>query len=381
MKHTSRTFQLFLIFLLALLTLKGCKVPDIKPFVSATNEMTSALTAGFDQVLTDLEANTKLELSYTRAQTVKGQRDRFASASDAVKKQLAAFDKYAATLSELAESGDKGKETINKLADAVKNVSAVFPVAAPVGTVLGDAAKAIADNLVKILTLKKLENAVVPADIAIQNAAIILHYNLKDLIKVDSAAGQILNTQISKQNNVVISSYDGLLARQRQAEQVAGLLVQFENTAVDFKAASGERQQKIGSALVDLHSDLVKLDATLNIPSGLKPSDPANMKTALGLVTGREPFWRGRVDNGISPQMQARYDRVQATLAANETNTAQHLSVLRKSQSLVKAWASGHQSMRKAVTDQRRSVSFPEVMEQAEKLKDFIDTLQKSNTN
>lgn len=363
-----------LLLLLLLLPLKGCQVPDLHPFAVATGAMASALTAGFDQVASDFGGAAALDLAPDQQKTLLAQQAALAQETAVSRHALAALDAYANTLVEVAEAGDKGKASIDKVANALSAVAAAFgPGVGTVGALVAKGVQDISGDVQKIRTLKKLEEAVVPADAAVQTAATLLGANLADLARIDSAAGRIVDAHLRGTNQNILQAYADLALRQERADSVAGLLVQFETTAIAFKRAAGDRRRRYQQSLA---GQLAALGQTDEEVAALGPFDPKKLRPTLALLSTREDFWRKRADNGISPQFQARYDRLQAQLAANDLQAAQSRRVLQRSAALVKTWAAGHTAMKQAVTNARHSVSFQEIIEDAERLKDFIDALQ-----
>jgi hypothetical protein len=373
-----RNLRLLLPILLVLLPLKGCKVPDIKPFAGATTEMTTAVDAGFDQVLGDLDATTKLDIQESNQQALVAQRAIFAQEAANMEQVLSAFDSYASTLVELSEAGEKGQASINKVADAIQGIAAAFPPAAPAGSVVALAIKEISDRAQTIRTLHKLADAMNQADAAIQKAATTLQANIGNLLVVDKAAGNIVDAQLRGANQNTLQAYTDLRLRQDRADWVTGLIVQFENTVARMNSgdAAGPSASVFQQALFEQLVALAKLDTEIVAPKKAENLDAARLKTMLALLSRREVYWRKLVDYGISSQFQSRYDKVQAALADNELRMAQHRSILTKSRALLETWASSHMSMKIAVTDEKHSVSFQEVVAAAKNLKEFIDKLQ-----
>lgn len=358
-------------FLLALLPLQGCQVPDIKPFSSATVAVTSALAAGLDAVLGDLDAAARLDLAPAQQAALRQQRDLFARQVQAHEQALTTFDDYASALVEVSEAGDRGQASLNKVAEALAGIAgALGPTTALGGAAVAQGVRAISDDVRKIRTLRKLDAAMTPADDAIQAAAIILKANLKSFARLDSAAGRIAEAQLHGTNQNVLQAYADLRERQDQADSLTSLLVLLENNIVAFKRASGERRARYQQRLSGQLASLAQADEAM---ADLLPFSPARLRETLALANRREAFWRRRADGGISPALQARYDKVRAALARNEASTAQHAAVLRKSGALLKAWAAGHSTLKRAVTDQRHAVSFQEIIDGAKKLQSFID--------
>ena len=363
---------------LVLLPLKGCQVPDVQPFATATAEMTSALTAGFDQVFGDFSSAARLNLDPEQKAALRQQQGTFAEEIRANEQALAALDAYANTLVEVAAAGDKGKASIDKIATALGNVATAFgPGVGAAGALIAKGVQEISGDVQRIRTLQKLADAMVPADAAVQTAAALLGANLRDLARIDSAAGNIVDAHLRGANQNILQAYADLSLRQERADSVAGLMVQFETTAVAFKRATGERRGRFQQSLTSQLAALAQADE--EVAAG-GPFDPKKLRATLAQLETREAFWRRRADGGISPQLQARYDRVQAALAKNELNAAQQRRVLQKSSALVRAWAGGHAAMKQAVVDQKYAVSFQEVIEGAKRLKNFVDSLQANQT-
>lgn len=364
-------------FLLALLPLPGCQVPDIKPFSSATVEVTSAVSVGLTAVLGDLAAAASLDLAPAQQAALRQQRDLFARQVQAHEQALTTLNQYAGALVEVSEAGDQGRTSLTKMADALAGIAgALGPTTALGGAAVAQGVQAIAGDVQKIRTLRKLNAAMTPADDAIQAATNLLQANLKSFARLDSAVGSLVEAQLRGTNQNVLQAYADLRERQDRADSLTSLLVLLENNIVAFKRASGERRARYQQRLTGQLASLAQADEEL---ADLLPFSPTRLKKTLAQANRREAFWRQRADGGISPALQARYDKVLAALARNEARTAQHAAVLRKSGALLGAWAAAHTTLKRAVTDQRHAVSFQEVIEGAKKLQRFIDGLPTSS--
>lgn len=368
MRHFAALLLCFL-----LLPLKSCTVPDIQPFATATVEMSTALAAGYALVLDDLDGTLRLDATASQRAALQQQRAALAQRLRVNQQALAALTHYANTLVEVAEAGAKGQASLPKIATALSGVAAAFgPVAATAGGVFSAGVQLISADAQKIRTLKRLDRALNAADSAVQTATNLLAANNRDITRIDSAAASIVDAQLTEANQNVLQAYDDLLLRQAQADSVAGFLVRFELYAVDFKSARGSRRARYQVRLDSALARIGRLDEEVR---PLRPFRPEQLRATLAVLAQREAFWRQRADYGISAPLQARYERVQAALAANALRARQHRQVLQKSTALAETWATSHTALRRAVTDQRHAVSFEEVVAGARQLKDYIDKL------
>lgn len=377
-----RRLPTLLLSLLLLLPLKGCNVPDIKPFATATVEMTTAVGLGYDLVLDDANTTLKLDLSPDRKQELRQQRDTLAKRLRVNRQALAVLNTYANTLVEVSEAGDKGEASLNKIATALAGVATAFnPVAGVAGGLFKDGIAIIAKDVQRIRTLKRLDRAMNAADSAVHKAADLLSANNRDIARFDSAAADIVDAQLTGTNQIVLQAYDNLALRSARADSAAALIVEFEANAVAYKSTTAaERRLRYQRRLSQLLLAIARIDPVATrffTPDAqpLPPFPPDQLAPTLTLLAKREAFWRQRADYGISAPFQARYDRVQAELAANAGRARQRRLALQKGTDLIQTWASSHTTLKRAVTNQRHAVSFQEVVAEARQLKEYIDKI------
>jgi hypothetical protein len=227
------------------------------------------------------------------------------------------------------------------------------------------AADAVKGHVQTIRTLGTLRKAVQPADAAIQQTAAILKISFAELARLDSAAADIQHVIIENQNQLVLQSYDDLRRRQALADEIVGYIVQFENVA--YQSTSPTQLQRLGELLSSIRKADKGIPATASVT-------PDQLRQTLALLKDREAFWLQRA--GDLNRLQARYDRVQAQLAALATSASQQRAVFAKSAALTQTWARSHASLKTAVLRESRSVSFQEVMKAADELTAFIDKMK-----
>ncbi|WP_223652715.1 hypothetical protein [Hymenobacter psoromatis] len=376
-----RHLPALLLGVLLLLPLKSCKVPDIQPFATATGEMTSAVGAGYDLVLDDLAATSPLGLSTGQQTQLLLQRDSLAKHLRVSRRALAAFNQYAKALVEVADAGVQGQASLNKIATALAGVAAAFnPVAGVAGGLFATGVQGISKNVQQIRTLKRLDRALSAADSAVQRATALLAANNQDIARIDSAAASIADAQLTGANQNVLQAYDDLTLRTARADTAAALMVEFEATAIAYNGAPADRRTRYQKRLSQLLREIARFDPVItrffDPGTGSLPPFPASeLRPTLALLAKREDFWRQRADYGISAPFQARYDRVQAELAARARCARQHRQVLQKATDLLETWATSHTALRQAVVDQRHAVSFAEVVAEARQLKEYIDKI------
>lgn len=364
-----RTLKLLLPLLLLLLPL-GCQVPDVNPFAQATTEMTSVLSEALDYADTQMSLAAKQVPDDQQKADLREKQQRLRQQAAAIQEGLDAFDAYAATLVEVADANAKGKETINKAADAL----------AAIGTALGpsvslsvkgaaEAVKAISGYVQTIRTLNTLKQAVQPADAAIQRARTVLEAGFVELARIDSVAVDIQEVALTNQNQYVLGPYKGLQERQSQADSVVSYIVAFQNVA--YRPVSKRRTLR----LAELLKSIRKADRALPpTPPDTTMVAARRLGQTLDLLSQREAFWQARAT--APNRLQPRYTEVQAQLAALQTSASQRRGVFSKSLHLLRVWGRAHAALKTAVVKQSRTVSFQEVVRGATDLQALLDKLK-----
>jgi hypothetical protein len=367
-----RLFKPFFVVALALVPLGSCKVPDTTPFATATTEMTTALRAALAHARSELSLAVLLDPDAATDGLV-AQQQEYGKGQAAIKTALASFDTYASTLSELAEAGTQGKANIDKVATALAGVStALGPSVGVVGTIASNGIKLI-DGLVQtIRTQNSLKRATVPADAGIQQAAVILAADLRQLARVDSAANGIALAQLTNAQGQVLKSYRDVMIRQASLDSAASLVVAFDNTVTRMDQTSNEAtKRRYQQRQQELLSELAKLDhQTAAYPLDLRQG---KLRQVLAALDKREIYYRREL--GLA-QLQPRYDAALAKLAATEATRRQGASLFEKSQSTVAAWARAHAALKMAIIKEQRTVSVQEAIGAAKDLKDFVNSIQ-----
>lgn len=377
-----RHLPALLLCVLLLLPLKSCKVPDIQSFATATVEMSTAVGAGYDLVLDDLASTPALSLTANQQAKLKEQRDTLFKRLRVSRRALAAFNQYAKVLVEVAEAGEQGQASLDKIATALAGVAAAFnPVAGVAGGLFATGVKGISKDMQRIRTLKRLDRAMTAADSAVQRAANLLGANNRDITRVDSLVASIADAQLTGANQNVLQAYDDLTLRTARADTAAALMVEFEANAIAYKSTTtADRRTRYQKRLSQLLLAIARYDPVVTrfFDPDAKPLPPFpvdQLPPTLTLIAKREAFWRQRADYGISAPFQARYDRVQAELAARALRARQHRQVLQKATDLLQTWATSHTALKQAVAGQKHAVSFAEVVAAARQLKEYIDKI------
>jgi len=169
--------RLFLI-VSSLALLSGCQsLPDIQPFTDATVGLRSAVAASGTSVVAELR-QTPLAGVATEAKKLE---EAWKARNDA----MSALVDYANSLQAIVDSGKKGEESVQKLADAANTLAGSLGIAnlaaSAAGTLATDAVKYVYGQIAKARAAKSLEAALSEIQPAIEQMTKLLTLDLKNV--------------------------------------------------------------------------------------------------------------------------------------------------------------------------------------------------------
>ncbi len=216
--------------ILTLLTAGCASLPDVGPFVDATNQLRSAVASS--------GATVEAELRMIPAENAAA--DQLARQWAARNQAFAAMADYANSIQAIVDAGNKGAESAQKVADSVKAFAGAAGVALPGSpeavALATDVAKFVYNQIALAHAAKSLEKSMEAAQPAIESIATLLTSDLKDLDDILQAANKSVeldfrnefSDQISYRNhlrNLIINravnpNDEGNLASQVQLSQL-----------------------------------------------------------------------------------------------------------------------------------------------------------------
>lgn len=379
----------FLLFLTLLL--KSCEVLDVQLFTKATSEMGTAIDAGLKQVVADLK-KVKIPDASTndlkkRQDQVKERQERFAkditdleTHTKAFTKVAHAFDAYAQALDEVAASGKKQGDQVEKVAKTLLDLAAATKAYTGAVGVVAPAAIGLLDiaiqDWVKLHTINSLSKLISPKqDTLVQRTARVLRLGLQDFGRIDSDAFGLVEDYKLQEDVDLTNLYQNALSTKKVAISRLGLVKLIENNLLDDKKLQAGKIEDLKANLRSLIAQDKWLDKNnlletkLNVllaDTKVQPSSIAALSDALGQ---RKVFYTGWLNE---PQL------TQVLYEAEQARYAQNTDVVDKSQKAIIAWASVHHTLRAELLKSRRvkTADFIRYGQASQKLVDAVKSLK-----
>jgi len=221
-----RPYSLFLCALVVAL-LPGCgEIVDVQPFASATTDMAVAIDASLQQVQADMEqAATVFKPIADQQPTWEKDRQTVKNGATKFKEVAHQFDEYAKVMVEVAATGKKRDESINKafkVTESLINASKEYlsPLGAPFTTPLATATTqigAIVKNINDQHTNQELKSLASPEqEERIQAVAKALRAGLAEYARIDAATFNLLIDNDTKHNR--INRYSSFIQQRKEYE-------------------------------------------------------------------------------------------------------------------------------------------------------------------
>lgn len=196
--------------LLAAAALTGCAtaLPDVTPFVDATNQFRAATVSGGRAVDGDLRAIAADE----QAKLFVAQWDKRVRAADA----LAG---YSSAIGALAAAGTEGGAAARGVADSLQSLAGAAGIALPATATIAtavDAAAFIYGHIAAVRASASLAEALRTASPAVDRIASLLDRDLGDAEAILRATSQTRATRLTLQYNTEMAYYKGLLEERRK---------------------------------------------------------------------------------------------------------------------------------------------------------------------
>lgn len=261
-------------FLLALL-LAGCAdLPDLGGYGAATVEVRQSVAVAGSAVGTEIR-NAASVIDDKAVQTgVRESADRFDNAWAVTIATMDAMADYAASIEAIAQSGNKGKESVSAVADQIdglgKAVAAIFPPAAVLTDVVAatrGAAEFIGDQAAKVRAARDLREAIARAGPSIVRLQSIVQLQIRE-------SRAAFNSSLIAQEGALVMHTDALAVRKqvrtkrKSAENDLAAYVKQDNrdeARVDAKRAEIARLDQIQSSVSD---QLAAYDANVSAIAG-----------------------------------------------------------------------------------------------------------------
>ncbi|MFC2145850.1 hypothetical protein ACFLRT_00650 [Acidobacteriota bacterium] len=348
----------------------GCSVilPDIRPFAVETGRMVSAVDNGYTNAETLLsmveetgypsegQSNEKHKEESEKAETLwksaSSDEDPLAKLENnwnCMRKVLNALVIYSDELAALADSGTKGEEAAQGVADALNGVVETMANGAlNIPGNLVNAFKELNKTLAEIRTMKALKKAVEEAQPVINTIIKIIFLNLDDLEKINNSAGRALRILHRNTNQPMINYNDVLIEEQQTI----------------FEILTGILHYKRGGPRAPYYlTDVVKLDKELAVIG--------EENITIKDIEKREKYWleqhqkiKGEI-NYLSPRYQAYKAREEKINILTSTGSL----ILRKGKFAILAYGKAHMKLKKTLGKKQR-MSFVEF---ASVVQDVVD--------
>lgn len=300
--------------------LAGCQtIPDISPWNQATNDVTSAVTQGFqtsaginadiarrlDKVL---ESNPEFSVPANRYSSVS---QALSARVDNYEKLFGAISDYSASLAALAHTADNSSKTVEAVAGSLNTLVGVVS-----GTPLAGAGfelgKLLAGELIKIKAASDFADAVQKADVVIGQISDLL---IKDLVDLQRTVG------ITKDEAIRAAIEDPL---SKQLEYRAALEHRRSDLQTKIKIAIAPKPEK---------------------PDLPKPPTKSLLDVADALELAKVEQYLRDSDSWYEPY-KGELERALATRAKSEELVVQ-------TRRAVEAWRASHASLATAVQERR----------------------------
>ena len=299
----------------AIMFLGGCSstLPDIRPFAEQTTKMSSAVGNAYTRTET-LLLETKID-----NETAKNLKKSWAQ----TRQTLNAVVVYSSELAALADTGRKGSEAADGVANALQRLIGVVGLGRIPENFI-EAFKELNKTVAAIRARKSLKDAVGEAHPAIIVISQIVACNLDNLDNISQSAGlKIATDAITTNDQSVLNYYNALSRAENRALEI------LENI-LDYQVNKKE-----------------------NVLNQLKQLDQALTKDNL---EQREKHWKER-----SKVIQAEVNRYLSkyqTYIAKETKikdrTKNAVEIIRKSRSAVEMWALAHGQLKRVLDEEKQ---------------------------
>lgn len=188
----------------------GCAstLPDVGPFVDATNQFRAAIVSGGRAVDADL-----------RAIAADDQAKQFAAQWEKRVRAADALASYSNAIGALVSAGSEGGAAARGVADSLQGLAGAAGIALPATATIAtavDAAAFIYGHIAAVRASASLAEALRTASPAIDRIASILDRDLGDAESILRATSQMRATQLATQYNTETAYYKGLLEERRK---------------------------------------------------------------------------------------------------------------------------------------------------------------------
>jgi hypothetical protein len=347
------------IAVVALVSLQiSCGGPDLKPFSDATAEMSALVQSGFEKTQAALQAAATsggepgAEVKCPKDGSDKSFRCQSKALDEAwepTKTAMTSLVDYSDSLTALAESGDKGKETAGKLVDSVGGLaSAVGSFTGPFASGATEAAKEILGKVIQMRAERDIRKAVSQAASAVDRLAPLLSSNFKGLAVIHEGAANVWEGDVLLKTRTLREYYESLLEDERRVQNFLAAARRYQTAAEMLR----DKPAKIPEVKADAVADLKKSDAMLGRlawPEGEAASVEARRERLVTMVNSQS-----REIAVLEPRYQqavAELDRVREVRQRGK-------SVLAKGSEAIDAWQKAHASLRTSSEEKEFVIGF-----------------------
>ena len=359
-----------------LCALTACRVPDLKPFSDATAEMATLLKKGFEQ------SETALAGAAETADDTEAFNDKVKELRKVwtpTRQALSSLVDYSDSLSALAESGAKGKETMARLTGTINELASAvgaLPAASAANLV-----QAVGGKIIEMQAAGDIRKAVGKAGEAVDIIAPILKQNFVDLRNLHAAAARAWEARVQEQSSILVNYYESLAKEEERLHYLLNLIMDYQSAPhrlrwrASLARANGkdsEAKKFEDSVPIEQKDNLRRLQESDSAFSELDLSSPGMIAEK---VEGRQRHLMELLSahrkemNLLEPKYQQAVSDMDAVHKTRVTGD----QILGKGAEAIDAWQKSHKSLQAAAEKKQSRPTVAELLS----IVDELSALQK----